>query len=140
MRVETGDELVAALDNGLCDVIVSDYHLTRFSAPEALTVVKERGLDIPFIVVSGAIGEDVAVGMMRDGAHDYLLKDRLTRLAAAIERELQQAAQRREKRRAESLFQAGPRASPPPGAIVDRITGHPIAGSPSFPPSFLGGA
>ena len=64
------------------DVIISDYHLPRFSAPEALKMVQARGLDIPFIVVSGAIGEDVAVGMMRDGAHDYLLKDRLTRLAA----------------------------------------------------------
>src|SRR5258707_15205594 len=137
MRVETGDELVAALDNGLCDVIVSDYHLTRFSAPEALTVVKERGLDIPFIVVSGAIGEDVAVDMMRDGAHDYLLKDRLTRLAAAIERELQQAAQRREERGAESAFQAVVRASPHPGAIVHPITGPPLHGCASFPPPFL---
>lgn len=139
-RVETGGELAAALDNGPWDVVVSDYHLPRFSAPEALKMVQERGLDVPFIVVSGAIGEDVAVGMMRDGAHDYLLKDRLTRLAAAIGRELEQATQRREKRRAESLFQAVLRASPHPGAIVDRITGHLIDGSSSFARSFLGGA
>ncbi len=139
-RVETAEELAAALGEGGCDVIISDYHLPRFSAPEALTMVRERKLDIPFIVVSGAIGEDVAVGMMRDGADDYLLKDRLTRLGAAIDRELEHATQRREKRRAESLFQAVLRASPHPGAIVDRTSGHVIDGSLSFARSFLGGA
>jgi len=139
-RVETAEELGAALDAGPWDIVVSDYHLPRFSAPEALSIVKKRALDVPFIVVSGAIGEDVAVGMMREGAHDYLLKDRLTRLAAAIERELDQAAQRRDKRRAESLFQAVLRASPHPGAIVDRTTGHLIDGSSSFARAFLDGA
>jgi len=138
-RVETREEMLAALDEGPWDAIVSDFHLPRFSAPEALAIIKERELDVPFIVVSGAIGEDIAVGLMRDGAHDYLLKDRLTRLDAAIEREMEQAAQRRAKRRAESLFQAVLRGSPHPSAIVDRATMEVIDGSTSFARQFLGG-
>jgi len=135
-RVETRDEMVAALGDGQWDAIVSDYHLPRFSAPDALETLRERGLDIPFIVVSGAIGEDTAVDMMRGGAHDYLLKDRLARLHAAIEREIDQAAQRRAKRRAETLFQAVLRASPHPSAIVDRLTQQIIDGSTSFAREF----
>jgi diguanylate cyclase (GGDEF)-like protein len=139
-RVETREEMLAALSEGPWDAIVCDFHLPRFSAPDALAVVKERGLDLPFIVVSGAIGEDIAVGLMRDGAHDYLLKDRLARLDAAIEREMEQAAQRRAKRRAESLFQAVLRASPHPSAIIDRESMHVIDGSASFARQFLGGS
>ncbi|HEV8434658.1 MAG TPA: response regulator, partial [Thermoanaerobaculia bacterium] len=137
-RVETGEEMVLALRDGTWDAIVSDYHLPRFSAPDALQVLRETGLDIPFIVVSGAIGEDTAVRLMRLGATDYLLKDRMTRLTAAIEREMNQAEQRRAKRRAESLFQAVLRGSPHPSAIVDRATMHVIDGSNSFAREFLG--
>jgi len=137
-RVETRDEMLAALGDGTWDAIVSDYHLPRFSAPDALETLRERGLDIPFIVVSGAIGEDTAVDMMRGGAHDYLLKDRLARLHAAIEREIDQAEHRRAKRRAETLFQAVLRASPHPSAIVDKQTQHIIDGSTSFSREFLG--
>src|SRR5216684_1634800 len=139
-RVETRGEMTAALDDGAWDAIVCDFHLPRFSAPEALAAVKERHLDVPFIVVSGAIGEDIAVDLMRDGAHDYLLKDRLARLGAAIEREMGQAAHRRAKRRAESLFQAVLRASPYPSAIIDRATMKVIDGSMAFVREFLGSA
>ena len=137
-RVETRDEMMAALGDGPWDAVVSDYHLPRFSAPDALEMLRQRGLDVPFIVVSGAIGEETAVDMMRGGAHDYLLKDRLARLHAAVEREIEQAGQRRAKRRAESLFQAVLRASPHPSVIVDRLTETVIDGSSSFIRQFLG--
>lgn len=137
-RVETREEMLAALDEAAFDVVVSDYHLPRFSGPEALETLRASGRDIPFIIVSGAIGEDTAVRLMRGGASDYLLKDRLARLTAAIEHELQQAEERRAKRRAESLFQAVLRASPHPAAIVDATTMHVIDGSNSFARQFLG--
>src|SRR5712692_3367287 len=139
-RVETREELAAALDGGAWDAVVSDFHLPRFSAPEALDALKSRGLDVPFIVVSGAIGEDTAVELMRAGAHDYLLKDRLARLHVAVEREIGQASLRRAKRRVESLFQAVLRASPVPSAIIDRATMHVIDGSNTFARQFGIGA
>jgi diguanylate cyclase (GGDEF)-like protein len=138
-RVETKEEMSEALRDGIWDAIVSDYNLPRFSAPEALETLRATGLDIPFIVVSGAIGEDTAVGLMRGGAADYLLKDRMTRLNAAIERELEQAQARRAKRRSDALFQAVLRASPHPAAIVERVTREVIDGSNSFAREFLGG-
>ncbi|MDQ3281989.1 MAG: diguanylate cyclase [Acidobacteriota bacterium] len=135
-RVETKEEMTEALRDETWDAIVSDYHLPRFSAPDALATLRETGLDIPFIVVSGAIGEDTAVRLMQGGASDYLLKDRMTRLNAAIEREVEQAQERRAKRRADKLFQAVLRASPHPAAIIDRATGEIIDGSNSFAREF----
>ncbi|HYO79023.1 MAG TPA: response regulator, partial [Thermoanaerobaculia bacterium] len=93
-RVETRDEMAEALRDGVWDAIVSDYNLPRFNAPDALATLQESGLDIPFIVVSGEVGEDTAVRLMASGASDYLLKDRMTRLNAALERELEQAQER----------------------------------------------
>ncbi len=84
------------------DLILCDYTMPRFSAPAALGVLKSLDLDIPFIVVSGTIGEDVAVAMMRDGAHDYILKNQLARLGPAILRELREAEIRRARQRSES--------------------------------------
>ena len=138
-RAETREEMVAALDDGAWDVVVCDYNLPRFSAPEALEMLHATGLDVPFIVVSGSMGEDTAVELMRSGANDYLLKDRLARLPAAIERELDQVKERRAKRRAESLFQSVLRASPHPSALIDRATGYIVDGSNSFAKQFLGG-
>jgi PAS domain S-box-containing protein len=83
------------------DVIISDYKMPGFNAPLALKILKESDLDIPFIVVSGAILEETAVAIMRSGAHDYLMKDNLTRLVPVIEREMVEAANRRERRHAE---------------------------------------
>jgi len=100
-RVETADQMHAALARQPWDVIVADFHLPKFNAPAALEIVQNTGKDIPFIVVSGMIGEDVAVEMMRAGAHDYLLKDRLERLAPAVEREIREARIRQLHRQAE---------------------------------------
>jgi PAS domain S-box-containing protein len=83
------------------DIILSDYTMPQFSAPVALRILQQRKLDIPFIVISGSIGEDRAVAMMREGASDYLLKDRLSRLGVAVENALQQCLLRRKNRAAE---------------------------------------
>lgn len=138
-RVETREEMLAALQSGAWDVIVSDHHMPRFSATEALALSRSTGVDVPFIVVSGAIDEDTAIALMRDGASDYVLKDRLARLPAAIDRELDQVQERRAKRRAESLFQSVLRAAPYPSAVIDRSTGGILDGSASFAKQFLGG-
>src|SRR5258708_14310432 len=99
-RVDTADTMLAALGERSWDVILSDYVMPNFSAPAALKVLKNSGLDLPFIVVSGAIGEDTAVAIMRAGAHDYLMKDNLARLVPAIEREIHEAGNRRNHRAA----------------------------------------
>src|SRR5262249_53468202 len=80
-------------------VILSDFTMPRFSAQAALAVLRETGLDVPFIVVSGSVGEETAVEAMRSGVRDYVLKGRLARLAPAIERELREAAMRAERRK-----------------------------------------
>jgi two-component sensor histidine kinase len=90
-----------ALDRCAWDVIISDYHLPQFDAPSALRVLHESGQDIPFLVVSGVMGEEVAVAMMKAGAHDYLVKGALARLGPAVEREIREAGVRAERRQAE---------------------------------------
>ena len=101
-RVETGQAMRDSLDEGTWDIIFSDHSMPAFDAMRALAIYREKGLDIPFIIVSGAIGEEVAVAAMRSGAHDYLLKDRMDRLGAAVERELEQAKVRQVARDAEA--------------------------------------
>jgi len=98
LRAQEANEMRAALAGRTWDVIIADHHLPKFDAPAALDVLQQTGLDIPFIVVSGTIGEDLAVGLMKSGAHDYLLKSNLTRLAAAVEREVRDAQVRRERK------------------------------------------
>ncbi|WP_420239682.1 sensor histidine kinase [Telmatobacter bradus] len=102
LRVETEKQMRAALEERGWDLVIADYCLPLFSAPAALRVLQESRLDLPFLVVSGAMGEDVAVSMMKAGAHDYMLKDRMERLSPAVERELQDADLRREHREADS--------------------------------------
>ena len=104
-RVFSANHLRAALDDKEWDVITSDYKMPGFTGLQALQIVKEKGIDIPFILVSGAVGEDIAVEAMRQGCHDYLLKNRLTRLVPAIEREMREAVTREERREAEEAFQ-----------------------------------
>ena len=87
-RVETSEAMQAALTGKLWDIVLADYNLPEFNAPAALTLLQQSGLDLPFIIVSGGIGEDIAVASMKAGAHDYLMKGNLNRLAPAIEREL----------------------------------------------------
>lgn len=101
-RVETAEIMSLALQSQDWDLIISDYSLPCFSGAEALDLFRRQGLDIPFIVVSGAIGEETAVRMMKAGAHDYLMKDNLPRLAAAVRRELAAARERHSRRRAEA--------------------------------------
>ncbi|NTU42284.1 MAG: response regulator [Nitrospirales bacterium] len=100
-RVETAEEMRAALREKTWDLVVSDYVLPGFSGIDALSLLKESGIDLPFIIVSGQIGEDAAVAAMKAGAHDYMIKGSLKRLVPAIERELRETVVRREKRLAE---------------------------------------
>ncbi len=95
-RVDTPDAMISAL-NSQWDIVVADYCLPRFSALGALTLLKEKGLDLPFVIVSGTISDESAVAVMKAGAHDYLMKDNLARLAPAVERELQEAANRQSR-------------------------------------------
>jgi len=99
-RVDTPEKLIAALDSQEWDAIIADYFMPQFSGLAALQIYTARDLDIPFIVVSGKAGEETAVEVMRAGAHDYILKDNLTRLVPAIERELREAQIRKERRKA----------------------------------------
>ena len=95
-RVETADDMRAALNRRSWDIVVSDYSMPSFSGPAALSVLKESHLDIPFIIVSGTIGEETAVEAMRAGAHDFMIKGKLARLLPAIERGIREAESRRE--------------------------------------------
>src|SRR4051794_14704686 len=100
-RVETAGELRAALARGPWEVVLWDYTLPGFDGPAALALLQETSQDLSFIVVSGTIGEQQAVRMMKAGADDYLLKGSLARLAPAVERTLREAADRRARRAAE---------------------------------------
>ncbi len=103
-RVENAADMRAALARQGWDLVLSDWSMPRFNARAALDVLHEARLDVPFIIVSGTIGEDVAVEAMRAGAHDYVLKDRLVRLAPAVDRELRECEVRRAQHRgAEAL-------------------------------------
>jgi len=103
-RVESEPDYLARLDATL-DLILADYHLSQYDAMRALRSLQERGLDIPFIVVTGSISEEVAAECMKQGAADYLLKDRLTRLGPAVIQALEQRRLREGKRRADALVQ-----------------------------------
>jgi PAS domain S-box-containing protein len=104
-RVQTPAELTSALDRHPWDVVLSDYVLPQFSGPAALKLLREKGLDIPFIVISGTYGEEAAVDMMKAGANDYIAKNNLSRLVPAIERELEVTQSRRARARAEDAMQ-----------------------------------
>src|SRR5882672_6918425 len=97
-RVETAAGLSTALDEATWDVVLCDYQLHRFTAQLALDIVKVRGLDVPFILVSDAIDERQSGEMMSAGAHDYLIKGNLARLAPVVRRELRDIADRSYRR------------------------------------------
>jgi putative nucleotidyltransferase with HDIG domain len=101
LRVDTKAALIDALKNRQWDLILSDFALPGFTGAGALAIWKEFDLDIPFIVISGTIGEETAVTMMKAGASDYLMKQNMARLIAAIERELRETQVRRQQRQAE---------------------------------------
>ena len=101
-RVETRPAMEQALARQAWDIILSDYSLPHFHAMQALATLKESGLDIPFLVISGTIDEETAVTALKAGAHDFLVKGRLARLVPAIEREMKDAETRRSHRQAEA--------------------------------------
>src|SRR5947199_99044 len=103
-RVDTPDALRAALARQEWDILFADYSMPHFSGTAALALVRERGLDLPFIFVSATIGEDTAVEAMRAGAQDYVTKGNLKRLLPAVERELRDARERRDRKRAEATL------------------------------------
>lgn len=103
-RVETGADMKKALAEETWDIIISDYKLPVFSGIEALEIFNGAGIDIPFIIVSGTIGEEKAVAAMKNGASDYVMKHNMARLGPAVERELKEATGRREKKQAEALI------------------------------------
>ena len=105
-RVDTLEAMTAALARQTWDIVLADYTLPHFSTIAALILLKESGLDLPFIIVSDSIGEDTAVAAMKAGAHDYIIKGNLKRLIPAVERELREAEVRREHKRGEELLKA----------------------------------
>ena len=106
-RVDTAAVMEAALDGHSWDLVISDDSMPAFNSLAALGLLRRKGfVDLPFIIVSGRIGEDAAVSAMKAGAHDYLMKDNLARLNSAIERELREADVRRERRQAEAKYRS----------------------------------
>lgn len=97
-RVNTAEAMQAALETKHWDLVLSDYHLSHFSSLQAIAILKKLNLDLPFIIISGAIGEETAVAAMKAGAHDYIMKGHLQRLVPAVERELLEASVREEHR------------------------------------------
>jgi response regulator RpfG family c-di-GMP phosphodiesterase len=105
-RVQTADTMRVALAKQTWDLIVCDYSMPQFSAPEALATLQVSTLDIPFIIVSGTIGEETAINALKAGAHDFVVKGNLARLVPAIQRELRDANIRREHRQRERELEA----------------------------------
>jgi putative nucleotidyltransferase with HDIG domain len=105
-RVETANAMKAALSRQLWDVIICDYSLPQFGAPQALTVLKESNHDLPFLIVSGTIGEESAVSALKAGAHDFIVKGSMARLIPAIQREMKDAGVRHERRQRERELEA----------------------------------
>lgn len=100
-RVDSALDMELALADQSWDIILCDYIMPGFGGPAALKLLRSKDLDLPFIIVSGQIGEDIAVEAMRSGAHDYIMKGNLRRLGPAVRRELHEADNRRQRRQAE---------------------------------------
>jgi CheY-like chemotaxis protein len=103
-RVETREAFQAAVEQGECDVILADYTLPTFDGLSALAMAKEKRPDLPFIFVSGTIGEERSLETLQQGAVDYVFKDRLDKLAPAVRRALGMGREREERRRAEQAL------------------------------------
>ncbi len=137
-RVETADALNTELDGQEWDVVIADYVMPRFDGLSALRFVKEKGLDLPFIIVSGHITDDTAVAAMKAGAHDYVMKDNLARLGPAVERELRDAEVRRARKQMEKklweehAFRQAIENSIPSGISVVNLEGKQTYVNPAF--------
>jgi PAS domain S-box-containing protein len=103
-RLDTAEAMQQALASKKWDIVLADYNMPLFNAPGALKVLQESGQDLPFIIISGGIGEDIAVAAMKAGANDYLMKGNLARLVPAVERELREAETRSAKHEAEQAL------------------------------------
>jgi PAS domain S-box-containing protein len=103
-RVETAEAMQAALREQSWEIILCDYNFPHFNGLKAIELLAETGIDIPLIIISGRIGEETAVAAMKAGAHDYVMKDNLSRLVPAIEREMKEAIVRRKKSEAEERY------------------------------------
>ena len=137
-RVDTAQTLEVALEDHEWDIIIADYVMPAFDGLSALAMVKARGLDLPFIIVSGHITDDTAVAAMKAGAHDYVMKDNLARLGPALEREFRDAEVRRARRQTEkklweehALRQAIEHSVPSGIAVVD-LEGKQTYVNPAF--------
>ena len=122
-RIDTGPAMKEALAEGEWDVVLSDYHMPHFSAEAALDILRESGLDLPFIILSGVVQSEDVVSLLKSGAHDFLNKDSLARLVPAIERELRETDTRRQRKNAEQrvrLLSLAVEQSPVSVAITDR--------------------
>lgn len=138
VRVDSPAAMASALSSRSWDVVVADYVMPQFNGLAALSMVKERGLDLPFIIVSGHITDDTAVAAMKAGAHDYVMKDNLARLGPAVDRELREAEVRRARRRSEEHLQAEHKFrqaiedSVPSGIAVVDLEGRQTYVNPAF--------
>jgi PAS domain S-box-containing protein len=119
-RVQTAQAMGAALAGKPWDIVISDFNIPNFSALAALELLQHSGIDLPFIIVSGCIGEDDAVAAMKAGAHDALIKGNLKRLIPSIERELREADVRRERKRLDTTFRAIMESAPDAIVLVNR--------------------
>lgn len=137
-RVQSAQAMRATLQRGSWDIVIADYVMPHFNGLAALRLVRELGLDLPFIVVSGHISDATAVEAMKAGAHDYVMKDNLARLPVAVERELREAGDRRERRRTEdrlkleTSFRLAVEDSVPAGIAVVDLEGRQSYVNPAF--------
>lgn len=104
IRVETAEEMQSALHQQSWDIIICDYNLPQFNGLRALEVLHESGVDLPFIIVSGSIGEETAVTALKAGAHDFIIKGHYARMPHVIRKELQEAEARRDRKRTEDAL------------------------------------
>lgn len=108
-RADSAASVRAALRDGTWDIIFCDWSMPGFGAPEAVALVRGQGLDLPFVIISGTVGEETAVEALKAGADDFILKDRLARLESVVERELREAEVRRQRHRAETAHRESER-------------------------------
>lgn len=137
-RVERPEAMSESLQSSKWDIVVADYVMPHFNGLAALDLVKQHGLDLPFIIVSGHITDDTAVAAMKAGAHDYVMKDNLARLGPAVQRELREAESRRERRRTEDrlkvehAFRSAIENSVPSGISAVDLDGRQTYVNPAF--------
>lgn len=123
--VDNAADLEAALRDHTWDIILSDYSMPSFEAPDALKIVRDQGLNLPFIIISGTVGEDAAVAAMKAGASDFFAKGKLKRLVPTVERELRESVERRRRGEAEARFTTAFHGSPL-GIVLSRLSDRTI--------------